>query len=223
MGFFGVMFFMPLYFQIVRQESATAAGLEMLPLVGGLLITSISSGFMVSKWGQYRPFIWVGFILSTTGIGLLTLLKVDSSRGAQIGYMLIIGLGLGLCMQTMMLAIQSAVVTKDIAVATANATFFRTVGSVMGVAIAGTVFNNSVKTHLSPIIELHPEVAQVIGDSYLAPSFGPVLEQQILEAYMQAIRSAFIVCVPFMGLGFLSSLFIRHHKLRRAMGPTPME
>ncbi|KAG0281873.1 hypothetical protein BGZ95_007931 [Linnemannia exigua] len=223
MGFFGVMFFMPLYFQIVRQESATAAGLEMLPLVGGLLISSISSGFMVSKWGQYRPFIWVGFILSTTGIGLLTLLKVDSNRGSQIGFMLIIGLGLGLCMQTMMLAVQSAVATKDIAVATANATFFRTVGSVMGVAIAGTVFNNGVKDNLAPIIALHPEVVKVIADSYLAPTFGPVLEAQILEAYMQSIRSAFVVCVPFMGLGFLSSLFIQHHKLRRAMGPTPME
>ncbi|KAF9129014.1 hypothetical protein BGW39_004542 [Mortierella sp. 14UC] len=223
MGFFGVMFFMPLYFQIVRQETATAAGLEMLPLVGGLLISSISSGFMVSKWGKYRPFIWVGFILSTTGIGLLTLLKVDSGRAPQIGFMLIIGLGLGLCMQTMMLAVQSAVATKDIAVATANATFFRTVGSVMGVAIAGTVFNNGVKNNLAPIIALHPEIVKVIADSYLAPTFGPVLEAQILEAYMHAIRSAFVVCVPFMGLGFLSSLFIQHHKLRRAMGPTPME
>ncbi|KAK3838636.1 MAG: major facilitator superfamily domain-containing protein [Linnemannia elongata] len=223
MGFFGVMFFMPLYFQIVRQESATSAGLEMLPLVGGLLITSISSGIMVSKWGQYRPFIWIGFILSTTGIGLLTLLKVDSGRGAPIGFMLIIGLGLGLCMQTLMLAVQSSVATKDIAVATANATFFRTVGSVMGVAIAGTVFNNGVKSHLAPIIALHPAVVNVIADSYLAPSFGPALEQEILAAYMQAIRSAFVVCIPFMGLGFLSSLFIQHNKLRRAMGPTPME
>jgi EmrB/QacA subfamily drug resistance transporter len=223
MGFFGVMFFMPLYFQIVRQESATSAGLEMLPLVGGLLITSITSGIMVSKWGQYRPFIWIGFILSSVGIGLLTLLRVDSSRGSQIGFMLIIGLGLGLCMQTMMLAAQSAVATKDIAVVTANATFFRTVGSVMGVAIAGTVFNNGVKNNLSPIIHLHPEVVNVIADSYLAPSFGAVLEAQILEAYMQAIRSAFVVCIPFMGLGFLSSLFIQHHKLRRNLGPTPME
>ncbi|KAF9924281.1 hypothetical protein FBU30_005699 [Linnemannia zychae] len=223
MGFFGVMFFMPLYFQIVLQESATAAGLEMLPLVGGLLISSISSGFVVSKFGQYRPFIWAGFAISTTGIGLLTLLKVDSSHGTQIGFLLIIGLGLGLCMQTLILAIQSAVATKDIAVATANTTFFRTVGSVMGVAIAGTVFNNGVKNNLAPIIALHPDVVNVIANSYLAPKFGPELERLILESYMQAIRSAFIVCIPFMGLGFLCSLFIQHNKLRRNMGPTPME
>ncbi|OAQ31158.1 MFS general substrate transporter [Linnemannia elongata AG-77] len=218
-GFFGIMFFMPLYFQIVRQESATTAGLEMLPLVAGMMFSSISSGNMISRWGQYRPFIWAGFILATTGIGLLTLLQVDSNRGSQIGFMLIIGLGLGLCVQTVMVAIQSAVHMKDIAVATANTAFFRTVGSVMGVAIIGTVFNNGVHKHLGPIIAIHPEVAAVIQNSYLAPSFGPVVERQILEAYMEALRSAFTVSIPLMGVGFLCSLFIEHHKLRRPGGP----
>ncbi|KAF9295349.1 hypothetical protein BGZ74_010870 [Mortierella antarctica] len=223
MGFFGIMFFMPLYFQIVRQESATSAGLEMLPLIVGLLIASIGSGVMVSKWGQYRPFIWVGLALCTTGTGLLTLLTGDSSRGTIIGYLFIVGFGLGCSMQTVMLAIQSSVATKDIAVATANATFFRTVGSVLGVAVTGTVFNNQVKNGLAPLIAQNPDVAKVIVDSYLAPSFGPEMEREILHAYMAALRQAFVVCIPFMGLAFLCSLLIQHHKLRKARGPTPME
>ncbi|KAI7825120.1 major facilitator superfamily domain-containing protein [Gamsiella multidivaricata] len=223
MGFFGIMFFMPLYFQIVRQESATSSGLEMLPLIVGLLIASIFSGFMVSKWGQYRPFIWVGLALSTTGTGLLTLLHKDTSRGAFIGYLFINGAGLGLSMQTVMLAIQSSVATRDIAVATANATFFRTVGSVLGVAISGTVFNNGIKKHLGPLIAINPDIKRVISDSYLAPTFGPELEAQILEAYMLSLTSAFQVCIPFMALAFLSSLLIQHHKLRKNLGPTPME
>ncbi|KAK3843552.1 MAG: major facilitator superfamily domain-containing protein [Linnemannia gamsii] len=219
MGFFIVMFYMPLYFQIVRQESATTAGLEMLPLVAGMLISSISSGNMITRWGHYRPFIWLGLTLATTGIGLLTLLKVDSGRGSQIGFMLIIGLGLGMSIQNIMVAIQSAVTMKDIAVATANTTFFRTVGSVMGVAIAGTVFINGVHEHLAPIIAIDPRVEAVISNSYLAPSFGPEVERQILEAYMKALRSAFTVSIPLMGAGLLSSLFIEHHKLRRPGGP----
>ncbi|KAF9318962.1 hypothetical protein BG006_003071 [Podila minutissima] len=223
MGFFGIMFFMPLYFQIVRQESATSAGLEMLPLIVGLLIASIGSGVMVSKWGQYRPFIWVGLALCTTGTGLLTLLTEDSSRGTIIGYLFIVGFGLGCSMQTVMLAIQSSVATKDIAVATANATFFRTVGSVLGVAVTGTVFNNQVKNGLAPLIAQNPDVAKVIVDSYLAPSFGPEMEREILHVYMAALRQAFVVCIPFMGLAFLCSLLIQHHKLRKARGPTPME
>jgi EmrB/QacA subfamily drug resistance transporter len=223
MGFFGIMFFMPLYFQIVRQESATSSGLELLPLIVGLLIASIGSGFLVSKWGQYRPFIWVGLALSTVGTGLLSLLNVNSGRGMEIGFLFIIGCGIGFSMQTSVLAIQSSVATKDIAVATAIATFFRTVGSVFGVAIAGTVFNNGVKNNMAPLIAAHPSIASVITDSYLAPSFGAELEAQILSAYMMALRSAFHVCIPFMGLAFLSSLMIGHHKLRKSQGPTPME
>ncbi|KAF9318998.1 hypothetical protein BG003_010047 [Podila horticola] len=223
MGFFGIMFFMPLFFQIVRQESATASGLEMLPLIVGLLFTSIGSGVMVSKYGQYRPFIWVGLILSTTGTGLLVLLHEDSSRGEIIGYLFINGCGLGFSMQTLMLAIQSAVPTRDIAVATANATFFRTVGSVFGVAISGTVFSNAVRKNLGPLILENPAIKIVITDSYKAPTFGPVLEAQILHAYMLSLRSAFIVCTPFMGMAFICSLAIQHHKLRKALGPTPME
>ncbi|KAG0199455.1 hypothetical protein BGX28_007279 [Mortierella sp. GBA30] len=223
MGFFGIMFFMPLFFQIVRQESATSSGLEMLPLIVGLLIASISSGFMVTKWGQYRPFIWIGLACSTTGTGLLTLLREDSSRGEFIGYLFINGFGLGFSMQTVMLAIQSSVATKDIAVATANATFFRTVGSVFGVAISGTVFNNSLKNNMGPLIAMNPEIAKVISNSYLAPTFGPEIGGQILHAYMLALRQAFRVCTPFMGMAFLCSLLIQHHKLRKARGPTPME
>ncbi|KAF9290160.1 hypothetical protein BGZ74_000568 [Mortierella antarctica] len=223
MGFFGIMFFMPLYFQIVRQESATASGLEMLPLIVGLLVTSIGSGIMVSKYGQFRPFIWIGLILSTTGTGLLVLLNEDSSRGEIIAYLFINGCGLGFSMQTLMIAIQSAVATKDIAMATANATFFRTVGSVFGVAISGTVFNNAVQKHLGPLILENPAIQIVITDSYKIPSFEAALEAQILHAYMLALRSAFTICTPFMGLAFICSLAIQHNKLRKSLGPTPME
>ncbi|KAG0349030.1 hypothetical protein BG004_002558 [Podila humilis] len=222
MGFFGIMFFMPLFFQIVKQETATASGLEMLPLIVGLLIASIASGFMVSKWGQYRPFIWLGLALSVIGTGLLALIKEDSSRGMMIGFLLINGAGLGFSMQTIMLAIQSAVDTKDIAVATAVATFFRTVGSVFGVAISGTVFNNAVKKNLAPLILKNEAIKIVISDSYKAMDFPDELEA-ILHAYMLALRSAFIVCIPFMGMALLCSLFIKHHKLRKSLGPTPME
>ncbi|KAF9106238.1 hypothetical protein BGX27_009263 [Mortierella sp. AM989] len=223
MGFFGVMFFLPLYFQIVRQESATTAGLEMLPLIVGLLLSTISSGVLVTKWGQYRPFIWAGLILATIGSGLLTLLKEDSSRGAQIGYLFVTGVGIGFCLQTVTIAIQSSVATKDIAVATANATFFRTVGSALGVAVIGTVFNNAVKNNMAPLIDMDPNIAKVLADSYLAPSFGPEMEAKILHAYMLALRTGFTVCIPFMGLAFLFSLLIQQNKLRKTDAPIPME
>lgn len=221
--FFIVMFYMPLYFQIVRHRSATAAGLEMLPIVAGLLISSILSGFMISKFGRYRPFIWIGFILMTTGTGLLTLLQVDSGRGPQIAYMLIVGLGIGFSMQTILLAIQSAVPLKDMAVATANSTFFRTVGQVIGIAIAGTVFNNKVKSGFAPLLEVIPGIEVVASNSSLMVNFEPEVQRMILDIYMAAIQYALIVGIPFGALGFLCSLFIVHNNLRSDAGPAIME
>ncbi|KAG0262142.1 hypothetical protein DFQ27_002526 [Actinomortierella ambigua] len=223
-GMFGMMFFIPIYFQVVKGESATAAGLETIPLIVGLLLSSISSGIMVAKWGQIRPFIWIGLALSTVGCGLLGLLKESSSRGATIGILFVPGLGIGMCMQTIMLAIQSSVGPADIAVATAVATFFRTVGSVLGVAICGTVFNNKLKDSLAGLIAQNPSIVAVISNSDLAGQWGPEIKQQILDSYMDALHLAFLINVPFMAVALLASLFIRHIKLRKAgPAPPPME
>ncbi|GJJ75900.1 hypothetical protein EMPS_08258 [Entomortierella parvispora] len=223
MSFFAFMFYMPLYFQIVRQESATASGLEMLPMIVGLLIATTSTGFMSSKWGRYRPFIWIGLALGTVGMGLMLLLTEESSRGKIIGFLFITGFGLGCSTQMVMLAIQSSVEPKDIAVAMANSAFSRTIGSVLGVAICGTVFNNAVKNHLGPIILDNPQygIASVITDPYNVKAFAPELQRAILHAYMLSLRAAFRVCCPLMGVAFLISLCIQHHTLRRTRGGGP--
>ncbi|KAF9279326.1 hypothetical protein BGZ68_007984 [Mortierella alpina] len=148
---------------------------------------------------------------------------MESPRSQEVCYQVVAGFGLGLVMQTNVLAVQSSVGTKDVAVATAITTFFRTVGSAFGVAITGAVFNNSVQINLAPLIQCNPDVAKVLENTYLAPAFGPELEALILRAYMRALRKAFTVCTPFIGLAFLSSLFIQHHKLRKARGPSPLE
>ncbi|KAF9556269.1 hypothetical protein EC968_008366 [Mortierella alpina] len=148
MGYYGIMYFMPLYFQIVRQECATSAGLEMLPMLVSMVIASIGSGLMTQ----------------------------------EVCYLVAAGFGLGLVMQTIVLAVQSSVDAKDVAVATAITTFFRTIGSAFGVAITGAVFNNAVQVNLAPLIKSNPDVANVLQNTYLAPAFGPELEFLILRA-----------------------------------------
>ncbi|GJJ75901.1 hypothetical protein EMPS_08259 [Entomortierella parvispora] len=223
MGLFGFMFYMPLYYQIVRQETATDSGLGLLPMIIGLLIASISSGYMCSRWGHYRPFIWIGLSLATIGMGLMVLLTEDSSRIKIIGFLFLTGLGVGCVTQMAMLAIQSGVEPKDIAVATANAIFFRTVGSVLGVAICGAVFNNAVKNNLGPLILANPNVTSVIADPYDVRNFTPVMQAAILHAYMVSIRAAFRVCCPCLGVGLFISLFIKHHALRKTRGAQPKQ
>src|SRR5690606_11996203 len=118
----------------------------------------IICGGLTSKFGVYRPFIWGGLAIATVGCGLLTLLEKDTDRGKIIGFLFVNGVGLGACMQSILLAIQSSVPHQDIAVATANATFFRTIGSVLGIAIIGTVFNNKVRENLKPLVESNPDL-----------------------------------------------------------------
>src|SRR5581483_4854966 len=108
MCFFGQLYYLPIYFQTVWNESATIAGLEVLPLVGGLVVTSIIAGQITSKLGIVRPQIWLGLCFSIVSCGLLSLLKVDSTRSSSAPFLLLFGMGLGFTMQSVLLACQAA-------------------------------------------------------------------------------------------------------------------
>jgi hypothetical protein len=111
--FGGAIYYTPIYFQVVRGDSAMSSGLELLPLMLGLVFCSIASGLLCSKTGRVREWIWIGTSLIVVGGGLLTTLNADSNRGEQIGYLLILGCGCGLCVQTLTIAGQSAVEPKE--------------------------------------------------------------------------------------------------------------
>jgi len=99
-AFLGVIFYCPLYFQLVKHYSATRAGLQLLPLVGGMMIGGIGSGVLISKTGRYRPFIWTALAIYVVGVSLLSLWEENSKMNVQIGYLFVVGLGLGGCMQS---------------------------------------------------------------------------------------------------------------------------
>lgn len=96
----GAIFFCPLYFQLVMHDNATKAGLQLLPLVAGMLVAGIGSGVLISKTGRYRPYIWVALAIYTAGIALLSLWDEHSGLNVQIGFLFVVGLGLGGCMQS---------------------------------------------------------------------------------------------------------------------------
>lgn len=98
-AFMGAIFYCPLYFQMVKHYNATKAGIHLLPMVAGMLCGGIGGGLAVSKTGRYRPFIWGALIIYTTGIALLSLWDENSGLGVQVGFLFLVGLGLGGCMQ----------------------------------------------------------------------------------------------------------------------------
>src|SRR3954468_18993469 len=144
-GLFGGIALVPQYLQIVTGSTPTQAGLEMLPLVGGLMVSSILSGQLPSRPGRYKIFPVIGLGLMTIGLVLFHFrLHFDTPYGEVAALMVVFGLGVGLCMQTLVLAVQNAVPAKDMGVATASATFFRQMGGTLGVAVFLSILFSTV-------------------------------------------------------------------------------
>jgi EmrB/QacA subfamily drug resistance transporter len=135
MAMFGGLSVIPLYLQIVKGASPTKSGLLLLPLVGGLMIASLTAGRLIARTGRYKIFPVVGSVLMLIGMGLLITLSASTALWTTDIYMAIFGIGLGLNMQSLVLAMQNAVPAKDMGVASAASSFFRSVGGTLGTAI----------------------------------------------------------------------------------------
>ncbi|KAF9405036.1 hypothetical protein BGZ94_003792 [Podila epigama] len=198
-AFMGAIFYCPLYFQMVLHHNATKAGLQILPLVAGMLLGGVGNGILISKTGIYRPFIWVALAIYIVGMALLSLWDEKSTLGVHIGFLIVVGVGLGGSMQSVMLAGQSAVGHKDIATVTSMLSFFRTMGGVVSVAIGGSVINNvlsnnGIKHDDFAVVYAHPEL------------------------YALATKTVFRQCISWPALALLSALFVEHHELRKTVG-----
>src|SRR5581483_387563 len=146
---FGAVTFLPLFLQIVRGRSPTSSGLQLTPMMAGLLVTSIASGQLISRTGRYRPYPIAGTAIATAGMGLLAQLNVHTTTVATSLYMLVLGLGLGMVMQVLVLAVQNAVPANVMGVATSGSIMFRQIGGSVGIAVFGAIFANHLRTNLA--------------------------------------------------------------------------
>nr|WP_223186022.1 MDR family MFS transporter [Streptomyces sp. CBMA152] len=218
----GAMTFLPTYLQYVDGDSATISGVRTLPMVIGLLIASIFSGNVVSKTGQYRIFPIVGALVMGVGLYLLSLMGPGSGAWLESLYMLVLGLGIGLCMQVLTIAVQNTVDYTDLGTATSGVTFFRTLGSSFGTAVFGTIYANTLKPQLADGVAaaarasgLAPaqlaKAAQSPGGLHKLPAAasGP-----IVDAYADSLHTVFLWTVPVAAVGFVVALFLKQVELR---------
>lgn len=145
---FGGIVYLPLFLQAVVGISATNSGLLLVPLMLGIIVTSVVSGRLISKTGRYRAFPIFGTGVMVFGFWLLTRLDVHATQGQASIAMVFLGLGIGAVMQVIVLAIQNAVEPHNLGIATSASQFFRSIGGTVGVAIFGTVLNNQLAVHL---------------------------------------------------------------------------
>jgi EmrB/QacA subfamily drug resistance transporter len=216
-GMFGGMMFLPFYQQIVQGASATNSGLLLLPLLLGMLVTSLISGQIMTRTGRYKAIPIVGGAALAMGLFLLSVLTVDTTRVVSSLYMVVVGIGLGCLMNVTMTVAQNSVELKDIGVASSTSTFFRTIGGSFGVSIFGAIFTSQLSHGLSG------------GASGLAkagtnidPSVLDKLPTAALSLYQHAVTHAtttvFTAAIAFGVAAFLLAMFVKEVPLR---GSTP--
>ncbi|WP_394813505.1 MDR family MFS transporter [Streptomyces hazeniae] len=216
---FGALTYLPTFLQVVQGVSPTMSGVHMLPMVAGMLLSSTLSGQLVSRTGRWKVFPVLG--TAVTGVGLLLLHRLDpavSTWEASV-YFTVFGLGLGLVMQVLVLAVQNAVGYEDLGVATSGASFFRSVGAAFGVAVFGTLFAGRLGDELSAALRgraLPPgvSVAGLQEDPRGVAALPPQARSAVLEAYSTAITDVFLFAAPVVLVAFVLSLLLREDPLR---------
>jgi EmrB/QacA subfamily drug resistance transporter len=215
----GSLTFLPLYQQIVHGSSPTVSGLQLLPLMLGLLTASIGSGQLISRTGRYKIFPIVGTAVMFVGCYMLSRLSDTSSTFYNAMAMLVFGFGLGLVMQVLVIAVQNNVEYEDLGVATSGVTFFRSIGGAFGASIFGTVFNNNLKSEVKSAIEagrLKPTfpVQQAIEKPEIIKHIVRTDSQPFLHVYAHALHYIFIYAMPLCGIAFVLALFLKEVPLR---------
>ncbi|KAJ3045233.1 hypothetical protein HDV00_011105 [Rhizophlyctis rosea] len=222
MAFMPLIFYAPLYFQVVNGDTATQAGIATIPLIMGVVVFSIITGIACSITGIYMPWLTLGGVILTLGAGLMATMDEGSTKGQQVGYLLIAGIGVGLCIQTVLMAAQASVSEELLAVVTSNTNFWQTIGSVLALAITSAVFNNKVPYYITKNLQSVPgfDPAALSGslDGFSLENIRKLglpkeVEDALFHGFLQAISLLFLCTVVFAGLLTVATLFIKKERL----------
>ncbi len=215
---FGSITFLPLYFQTVDQASPTGAGLRLLPMMLGLLLTSILSGQLISRRGRYRTFPIVGTAVMAVGLMLLSRLNVGTSLAATALYLFVLGVGLGSVMQVLVLAVQNAVDYDMLGTATSGVTLFRGIGGSVGAAVFGTIFSTRLRGELRGLFT-GPLAHQLAGGGRLTGAqvakLTAPLRSSYEHAYVHALSPVFVAAAGVAVLGFALAWMLPERTLRK--------
>jgi len=212
---FGALAYMPTYLQMVTGVTATEAGLLMIPMMGAMLITSISSGQFVSRTGKYKFLPVVGSMFIALGLFLMSTMTPDTALWLRCVFIAVMGLGLGLTMQILVLIVQNSFPISVVGTATASNNYFRQIGASLGAAAVGSIFTSKLIDLLAE--RLPAEAGSEADLNSLIPSEVQNLPTQIQDAivgsYNDALTPVFLMLVPLLALSFILLLFVKEEKL----------
>jgi EmrB/QacA subfamily drug resistance transporter len=220
LAMFGAVIYIPEYLQVVKGDSATTSGLLLIPVTIGIVVTSTASGQVISRTGRYKAFPVAGSATFTVGFWLLSHLGAHTPTWQSSLSMLVIGLGIGMVMQVIVLAVQNAVPYPDLGTATAALTFGRTIGGAFGTALFGAILTNRL-AHYIPLLLPGPvasrfSAGRVTGSPAALRQLPPGVHQGLVAAFVHGFHAVFLYAVPFAGLCFLAALALPERPLRQA-------
>jgi EmrB/QacA subfamily drug resistance transporter len=217
---FGSVTYLPLFLQLVKGSTPTISGLEMLPLMAGVLISSVGSGAVITRTGRYKIFPIMGTALMVVGMLLLSRLDVGTSIAQAGAYMLVLGLGLGGVMQVLVLVVQNAVDYSELGVATSGASLFRSMGGSIGTPIFGAILTSGLATNLHAAF---PGAAGQVGQltSGATPAtienLPPGIRAAFRHAYVEALHPVFLTGAAVAAVAFVLTWFIKEVALRKTV------
>jgi predicted MFS family arabinose efflux permease len=215
LGMFGGIVFLPLFLQVVMGASATNSGLLLVPLMGGVVTSSIVSGRLITRTGRYKRYPLAGTVAMAVGLWLFSTMTPETDLARASVYMLIFGTGIGLVLQVLVIAVQNAVEARDLGVATSSATFFRSLGGSFGTALFGAVLTSQLAIHLDRLLPTGSEgVENLTGSPDLISQLPVAVRSAVVEAFSSSITTAFAIAIPFAVLALLLMVFLPELPLR---------
>ncbi|ORX36039.1 major facilitator superfamily domain-containing protein [Kockovaella imperatae] len=209
-SFYGTLYYLPQYYQIVRGDSAIRSGVLLLPLILTQTVTSFTTGYVQSKTGDYWYNLVMGFSIWTIALGLLSTLGPDTSLGKLIGFQILNGIGAGQTFQTSLMAIQASVARKDMATATGLRNFIRMLGGTLGLAICSVLVNNIARKDLSGSGLSSDEITSILNDPTSRGTLSAAMKQRVIHAYgdpARGIQTCFHFMIPCAGISVLLVVF----------------
>ncbi|AIO29067.1 MDR family MFS transporter [Burkholderia cepacia] len=211
---FGSVTFIPLYLQVVKGSTPSQAGMQLLPMMGGMLVTSVVSGRLISRLGSYRMFPILGTLTGGIAMALLSTLTLDTPLHTMYAYMALLGIGLGMVMPVLTLAVQNTVEFRHMGVATSGATLFRSIGGSLGVAAFGALFSHGLQSRV---------MAALPAGTELPPALGPAAVQQLpdavrdayLHAFAGSLHVVYLAAATVIAIAFVLAWFVEDAPLRK--------
>ncbi len=218
---FGALTYLPLFQQVVRGLSPTASGLQLVPLMIGLLAASIGSGQLISRTGRYKRFPILGTAIAVVGLLLLSRLKPGTGSLEAGAYMLVLGVGLGFTMQVLVLAVQNAVPYSQLGVATSSATLFRSIGGSLGTAILGAIFANRLADELAAKLPKGSAGAASLASGQIDPEQLKLLPAALHDSYVHSftdsISTVFLIAAIVVAVAFALAWLLEERPLRKTI------